>query len=86
MLPDAVVVAEEMTAGERVRTHVRLPKELTTRIDERAGPRRRSESVAETLGKGMDRQHPIKPAEAAEARRLGNGGTAGGGDLGRRLR
>lgn len=59
-----------------VRTHVLLPRELLTRIDERVGPRRRSEFVAETLRKEMDRTHLLDLAEAAaaESRRLGRGG------------
>lgn len=62
--------------SEMVRTHVLLPKELLERIDERVGPRRRSEFVAETLRKELDRARLLKLAEAAreEARRLGNRG------------
>lgn len=61
---------------EMVRTHVLLPKDLVARIDEQVGPRRRSEFVAETLRKELDRSHFLSLALAArdEARRLGNKG------------
>jgi len=67
---------EEVAMGEMVRTHVLLPKELVARIDQQVGPRRRSEFVAETLRKELDRSHILRLALAArvEARRLGNGG------------
>jgi Arc/MetJ-type ribon-helix-helix transcriptional regulator len=59
--------------GEMVRTHVLLPRELVERIDERVGPRRRSEFVAETLRKELDRNRLLELALAAseETRRLG---------------
>lgn len=62
--------------GEMVRTHVLLPRDLVKQIDERVGPRRRSEFVATTLRKELDRHNLLKLAEAAaeEAKRLGNGG------------
>lgn len=62
--------------SEMVRTHVLLPKELVARIDEHVGSRRRSEFVAETLRKELDRNRILKLAEAArgEARRMGNQG------------
>lgn len=62
--------------GEMVRTHVLLPRELLERIDERVGPRRRSEFVAETLRKELDRNRLLRLAEEAmdEASRLGTGG------------
>lgn len=62
--------------GEMVRTHVLLPRDLLERIDERVGSRRRSEFVAETLRKELDRTRLLRLAEAtlAETRRLGTGG------------
>lgn len=62
--------------GEMVRTHVLLPKELVGRIDEHVGPRRRSEFVAETLRKELDRRRLLDLMDAAmeEARERGNVG------------
>ena len=62
--------------GEMMRTHVLLPREMVKEIDERVGPRRRSEFVAETLRKELDRQDRLALFEAAmtEARERGNEG------------
>ncbi len=53
--------------GDMIRTHVLLPRDLVARIDERVGPRRRSEFVAETLRKELDRQRQVGLMEAALA-------------------
>lgn len=62
--------------GDMVRTHVLLPRELLTQIDKRVGPRRRSEFVAETLRKELDRVNLIDLFHAAqrEARERGHAG------------
>ena len=62
--------------GEMVGTHVLLPRELVEEIDERVGPRRRSEFVAATLREALDRRRQLELFEAAmaEARERGNGG------------
>ena len=59
--------------GEMVRTHVLLPRELVERVDEVVGPRRRSEFVAETLRKELDRRRLLATMEAVQeaARRTG---------------
>ena len=51
--------------SEMVRTHVLLPRDLVTRLDAVAGPRRRSEFVAEALRKELDRQRLVETMERA---------------------
>lgn len=51
--------------GEMMRTHVLLPKELVARIDERVGPRRRSEFVVEALRRELDQLSLLELMEAA---------------------
>lgn len=62
--------------GEMVRTHVLLPREMVEEIDERVGPRRRSEFVAETLRKELVRRSQLELLDAAmaEASERGNEG------------
>ena len=62
--------------GEMVRTHVLLPRDLVARLDEAAGPRRRSEFVAEALRKELDRRRLVTLMDAAmnEAEERGDDG------------
>lgn len=62
--------------GDMMRTHVVLPRELVTRLDDLVGPRRRSEFVAETLRKELDRrrQRVLLDAASKEAKERGNDG------------
>jgi Arc/MetJ-type ribon-helix-helix transcriptional regulator len=56
--------------GEMTRIHILLPRNVVARIDARVGPRRRSEFIAATLRKELDRQRRVglMAAALAEAR------------------
>ena len=62
--------------SEMVRTHVLLPRDLVTRLDEAAGPRRRSEFVAEALRQELDRRRllTLMDPEMKEAEERGDDG------------